>query len=177
MRRPKRTKSVAVPPHRYGVYGVDLSRYVWNICCALAAAISYSSTYPSPSAHLPRFHAPGFHQRTRPYLVVCAVTAAKGVSGSGESIVASLHSVVRVSLCVRGLVTVFVDMGEACSCLHRAKMLRRRVKKSSCPRSRTAGLGLRSSPVALGRMQRRAETGMVVFGGLAAFTEVPMLST
>jgi hypothetical protein len=28
MRRPKRMKSVAVPPHRYGVYGVDLSRYV-----------------------------------------------------------------------------------------------------------------------------------------------------
>jgi hypothetical protein len=31
--------------------------------------------------------APG-SKRTLPYLVVCAVTAAKGVSGSGESIVA-----------------------------------------------------------------------------------------
>lgn len=34
MRRPKRRKRVAVPPHRYGVYGVDLSRYAWNICAA-----------------------------------------------------------------------------------------------------------------------------------------------
>jgi hypothetical protein len=28
MRRPNSRKSVTVPPHRYGVYGVDLSRYV-----------------------------------------------------------------------------------------------------------------------------------------------------
>jgi hypothetical protein len=42
MRSPNRMKSVAVPPHRYGVYGVDLSRYVWNICCTLAAAPRWS---------------------------------------------------------------------------------------------------------------------------------------
>lgn len=30
----------------------------------------------------------GLRQRTRPYFVVCAVTAAKGVSGSGESMAA-----------------------------------------------------------------------------------------
>jgi hypothetical protein len=109
MRRPKRMKSVAVPPHRYGAYGVDLSRYVWNICCALATAICHSSACPSPSLQPPRLHARGFDQRTRPYLVVCAVTAAKGVSGSGESIVASLHSVACVLDYVVGLVTVFVD--------------------------------------------------------------------
>jgi hypothetical protein len=45
MRMPNAIKSAPVPPHRYGVYGVDLSRYVWNICRTSATALPVLHTH------------------------------------------------------------------------------------------------------------------------------------
>lgn len=55
--------------------------------CQLLCVCMTVPTHRSRESASDAWNAPGC-RRTLPYLVVCAVTAAKGVSGSGESIVA-----------------------------------------------------------------------------------------
>jgi hypothetical protein len=132
MRRPKRMNSVAVPPHRYGVYGVDLSRYVWNICSALANAFSSASYVSSTLRSIWAANAPGCPCITYPS-IFCRLrrhSRERGIGLWGVHICgwclfrADVVCVVRVCG-YRGVDRERVD-GRG----KEARLLRRRVKKS-----------------------------------------------